>query len=78
MSSNPTPSSVNDVNRAVRMIKLSSIDSEYVLLVSLALFSYTNFSFISNSTKYSFPVSGFSPFQLPAPGPMLVVKAIRY
>lgn len=78
MSSNPIPSSVSDVNRAVRATKLSSIDNEYVLFVSLTFFSYTSLSFISNSTEYSFPVSGFSPFQLPTPGPMLVVKAIWY
>lgn len=78
MSSNPTPSSVSDINRAVRVTRSPSVDNEYVLLVSLTLLSHTNSSFISNSTEYSFPVSGFSPFQLPTPGPMLVVKAIWY
>jgi len=78
MSSNPTPSSVSDINRAVRVTRSPSVDNEYVLLVSLTLLSHTNSSFISNSTEYSFPASGFSPFQLPTPGPMLVVKAIWY
>jgi hypothetical protein len=78
MSSNPTPSSVSDVNRAVRVTRSPSVDKEYVLLVSLTLLSYTNSSFISNSTECSFPVSGFSPFQLPTLGPVLVVKAIWY